>query len=206
MASDNDAVKLSAGAARRIMAATRFIEGEPTTLGTSRRKFRSPMDRICKVEMIEDLWGWDERLNAAADATEYEPAKAWPIVWNEDDEGYRRGPEQVTVYGNAGFFGFAFGAVDAANEESLGDIIHARYINGRFYGISGRAMVIVKTNASHAKGVAGDCTMWDGVKGSETQTERVISCHNRFASLSSGKWAMAAWAGRGWDLISGECS
>ena len=67
--------------------------------------------------------------------------------------------------------------------------------------------VLVKTDASHAKGATGTVSIYSGTtKGSETDTGlNLTGVYNRFATLASGKWALAFPVDAGWELWAGEC-
>lgn len=157
------------------------------------RRQAPPAQAIVSLEMIDNLVPGDG-----------EAARAWPLNWDEETEEFVRGDDEVEVWCNAGFRGAALGRTATLDE---GDIVEAYFMRGRYYAIAGRTTVLVKTDASHAKTAVGTCSVYAGdTQGSEADTFKNIQAWNRFAALSSGKWAMAVWVGSGWDLISGECS
>ena len=68
-----------------------------------------------------------------------------------------------------------------------------------------RAILIGKTDASHAKGASGTVSIWTGDPGSEVDSTRNVTAYNRFADVASGKWVAVANNGFGWYLIAAEC-
>lgn len=67
--------------------------------------------------------------------------------------------------------------------------------------------VLVKTDAAHAKGASGTCSIYHGnTPGSETDSTYNLTAWNRFADLSTTKWARAVpVADDDFDLVAGEC-
>lgn len=66
-------------------------------------------------------------------------------------------------------------------------------------------ILLGKTDASHAAGASGTISVYDGTKGSESDTTRNITAWNRFADIDSGKWVLCAWVWNGYELIAAEC-
>ena len=78
--------------------------------------------------------------------------------------------------------------------------------NRRQQTVHGAWGILGKTNASHAKGAAGDVSIWAGDPGSESDTGFDLEdVYNRFADVGSGKWVWCHHNGKGWYLTAAEC-
>ncbi len=68
--------------------------------------------------------------------------------------------------------------------------------------VIGAGVILVKTDASHAKSATGTCSIYFDTS---TDSGDSITATNLYADLASGSWAHAAKWGGVWYLIAGEC-
>jgi hypothetical protein len=64
-----------------------------------------------------------------------------------------------------------------------------------------------RTTSTWTKGTTATIDIYEnGTAGSETSSDTLSGCVNKFATVPSGRWVMVAKAGNGsWYLISAEC-
>jgi hypothetical protein len=67
------------------------------------------------------------------------------------------------------------------------------------------AFMLGKTAGAHAKGAAGNITVYTGVEGSEASVGVTVSAWNKFNNLLADKWVIVADIGGRLYLCAGEC-